>query len=102
MTCAKRRVRCEIVTNTGAIFESTNWCDKPQKTCPRLPGENYDKCKSICHQQAHAEINALNALKLNGFTANEAKAYVYGIDYVCKECSRALFEAGIKEIRIMG
>lgn len=96
MTCAKRVVSC-IIRHEHGFFLGDNSCRNPQSSCPRLPGEDYEKCKTICEQEGHAEMVAL---KYAGDLAKGATAIISGIDHSCKNCSRALFVAGIKEIII--
>ena len=95
--CAKVRVRCVIRNETYGDFEGENDCANPQTTCPRAPGEGYEKCQSICRQAAHAEIEALKAA---GNFAKGATAYLFGHYHACEPCARALRDAGIREICI--
>lgn len=95
MTCARKTVICVIEAANGDVVRGNNYCDNPQEKCPRMPGEDYTKCKTICKQQHHAEVNAIN--KFTG-DPDGAVAYVIGHDRVCDECSRALKLAGIEEI----
>lgn len=97
MTCAKTVVICDIVTAMGRVFTGSNACEQPQQTCPRLPGEGYEKCVSICQQPGHAEIMALREA---GIHAKGAKAYIYGIGHVCRECQEALYDAGVESISV--
>jgi deoxycytidylate deaminase len=97
VTCAKKVVRCVIISPSGRAYEGENWCDEPQEVCPREPGEGYEKCKSICHQTNHAEINALFAA---GTDANGATAFLHGHHHYCKACQLALFSAGIKSLAV--
>lgn len=90
--CAKKRVVCTLVTPTGERFVGTNDCRRPQDSCPRLPGEGYQKCKDICWQPGHAEEIALAFARER---AEGATAYLEGIDHYCKECQRKLIEAGV-------
>lgn len=94
--CAKRQVIC-IITNNGQSFEGENDCANPQITCPREPGESFEKCKSICQQSGHAEIQAL---KLAGDLAIGGEAVLTGITYICKPCGSALKNAGVKIVSI--
>lgn len=96
MTCAKRYVRCEIVTPDGEKFMGTNVCANPQRYCPRQPGEDYEKCKSVCQQHGHAEIIALSRAKEK---ARGAIAWI-NHDAICGDCLRALAEAGIARVEI--
>jgi len=92
--CANREV-IAIVENHGRYWIGTNWCWNAQEACPRLPGEDYAKCKSECHQDCHAEVWAvLNA----GFLAKDGTLYVIGHDYLCDDCRNFAEQYGIKEI----
>lgn len=98
MTCAKKRVTCFITTKDCDVFVGENTCENPQSTCPRLPGEGYEKCHTICQQHGHAEIMAL--LNAGQADLKGATAELYGICYSCKPCAKALKDAGIKELTI--
>lgn len=100
--CAKRHVHARLVTAAGRIYTGANVCENPQQVCPRLPGEGYEKCKSICQQGAHAEIAALNAAKAaeGPYVALDADVIVEGHYYACEHCSRTLAEAGVRRITI--
>lgn len=95
--CAKLVVRCTLVTPVGVRFVGENWCANPQPTCPREPGEGYDKCKSVCQQYGHAEEVAL---LLAGCAASGSHAYVEGHDHACRNCQKALFGAGVAALTI--
>lgn len=100
MTCAKKVVKCYIVVATIKDgyhkFEGTNECRKPVKQCPRAPGEGYEKCKSICDQQGHAEEIALQKALKSGLDLSKATVYIQGIDNVCKDCQLKMYAAGIR------
>ena len=95
--CAKAVVRCQIVSRDGEIFEGENDCANPQPVCPRKPNEDYLKCVVTCKQAGHAEMVALQA---GGDKAKDAFVYIEGIDYVCKDCQKRLFAAGVDSITI--
>lgn len=97
MTCAKVTVTCTLVTSMGEHFVGTNWCANPQPTCPRAPGEGYDKCRSICLQSGHAEVDALARA---GMKSIGARAYIEGHTYACQHCQEALFGAGVRSLTI--
>ena len=99
MTCAKRHVECYIVTRQGVV-KGDNSCRNPQKACPRGMGEGYEKCVSICGQESHAEINALNAAESLGYDLRGATAIVLHWR-VCDGCQRALRAAGIAVTSIL-
>lgn len=99
MTCAKKVVSCKIIKNNLVVY-GWNSCKNPQEVCPRQDGEDYEKCKSICGQEGHAEINAINSAKEIGLNLNGAIAEISGIDWVCKDCFRQLKNHGLKQIII--
>lgn len=95
--CAKTVVTCTLVTRNGEQITGQNLCRNPQHTCPREPGEGYEKCKTICDQVGHAEVVALS---LAGPKAAGARAYLLGHTYVCQQCQVALFSAGVNSISV--
>lgn len=95
--CAKRQTICVITTAGGTKFRGANDCANPQAVCPRLPGEGYEKCQSICQQAGHAEAEAI---KTAGEHAKGARAELWGHYYICEPCGRALREAGITSLTI--
>jgi len=100
MTCAKKTIKCKIVDKMGRSFYGENNCLKPQPVCPRSETEDYTKCRTICHQYNHAEINALTEARSGNAKLKGATAYIYGSYRCCKECSRELRDAGIARIII--
>lgn len=98
--CAKRRVRCVIYPIGQAPIAGENDCANPQEACPREPGEGYEKCKSICQQDGHAELVALRKAMECGANIQGAKAWLGGHYWMCEPCGKALREAGIKSIEI--
>lgn len=95
--CAKTTVRCTLVTTAGEYIVGTNACATPQPACPRLPGEGYDKCTSVCGQLGHAEVQAV---RLAGERARGAHAYLDGHTYACMDCQHALFGAGVAALSL--
>lgn len=97
MTCAKKKVTCYIVTQDQKYtIMGTNDCDQPQQTCPRLTGEGYEKCKSICKQPGHAEEMAIKQAEEMGVSLEGATAFIQGIDHYCKTCQQKLRAAGVE------
>ena len=90
--CAKKEVGCVIVAPDGQRFAGANLCFNPQDVCPREPGEGYEKCRSICQQDGHAEMDALRRA---GSAAKGATAWVYGHTHACRDCQEALYGAGV-------
>ncbi|MEN9316084.1 MAG: hypothetical protein RIS35_2477 [Pseudomonadota bacterium] len=95
MTCAKKRVVVYLYSKDGRVFVGENDCANPQPVCPREPGEGYDKCRTICRQTGHAETNALHQA---GDAARGATALLVGHHHYCRECQRALFDAGVSSL----
>lgn len=96
--CAKQIVKCMIFTKDGEIYAGENFCHKAQVTCPREPGENYKKCKSICDQAGHAEEVALSYAKGDKADLVDAVAVVVGHTRICKHCEHLLRQAKIDRI----
>lgn len=96
--CAKQIVECKIVSLNGDEFIGSNYCLTPQKTCPRLPGEDYTKCKTICNQIGHAEEVAA---MLAGDMAIGGTAYLSGHTYACDNCKNKLKEIDVLNIEIV-
>lgn len=90
--CAKTRVFCEITSPSGEKFVGENWCANPQAVCPRAPGEDYTKCRTVCQQEGHAEVVAV---RLAGAAAAGGTATLRGHTY-CMDCQHALFGAGVR------
>lgn len=102
MTCVKKKVTCFIVSaDSEYIFVGTNDVKKPQSECPRKPGEGYEKCKSICHQEGHAEEMAILEAEKAGVSLKGATAYLWGIGHYCKDCQTKLFAAGVKSLQLV-
>ena len=96
--CAKQMVTATLVDASGGHHVSTNFCNAPKPTCARAgmaSGEGYDLCKSVCHQSAHAEVNAI---RLAGRKAAGGVLYVEGHVYVCDSCTMAAAGAGVARI----
>lgn len=96
--CAKQVVKATVIAIDGRRFIATNHCMKPQATCPRkgLPtGVGYELCKSVCEQEAHAEVNAAH---FAGDAAPSAKLYLEGHTYACQSCLDVAHATGIAEV----
>ena len=96
MTCAQKRVQCVLIARDGEVFVGENWCNSPQAVCPRDAWEGYDKCSSICKQNSHAEIEAIELAKGK---ARGATAYLINHTHYCRNCQEALFKAGVESLR---
>jgi deoxycytidylate deaminase len=92
MTCAKARVFVTLTHPDGRRWTGENRCRNPQQTCPRGQGEDYTKCRTVCDQVGHAELDALAAA---GDGARSCTASLHGHTYYCMPCQHALFAAGV-------
>lgn len=97
MTCAKQTV-IAIIENNNKIWIGSNWCESPQIKCPRLKDENYEKCKTICKQHNHAEIDVCLKAKEN---ARGSTLYLIGHTYCCDNCVRVIRFYEIKQVLII-
>lgn len=96
--CAKRRVQAVLIATDGSIFLGENTCLYPQAVCPRAPGEGYAKCKSICGQAFHAEVDALfNA----GFKAYGSRMIV-SHTHACEHCLKCMNAAEVATVEFVG
>lgn len=95
MTCAKKVVTAVLTTPDGGMFIGTNACAFPQATCPRLPGEGYDKCLDICGQYGHAEEDALAQCLYSWHNPWGGLMKVSGIRHVCQRCQERMAEYGV-------
>lgn len=101
MNCKKHITTCLIITKDGLEFYGENHCLVEQLSCPRLDGEGYEKCKTVCFQIGHAEeVAVMFALKakanLVGATA------IIGHERICDNCKNLLTYHGITDIKFLG
>lgn len=97
--CAKREVRCTIVGDDGRMVVGANLCRNPQPVCPRLPGEDYTKCRTICEQIGHAEAVAVALAKTIGISGGVA--LLEGHERACQGCEAALRELDIEGVTVV-
>ena len=95
MTCAKAYVPALLVLSDGRRFGGANDCANPQASCPRAPGEGYAKCRSVCRQEAHAEIAAMATAKLAGADIRGGVMYI-GWHRACPDCQGAMGAEGVR------
>lgn len=96
MTCAKQRVTCTLTHPDGREWIGENLCRNPQPVCPRAPGEDYTKCRTVCDQVGHAEPVALAQA---GDNARGCTATLRGHTYFCQSCQHSLFDAGVVALK---
>lgn len=98
--CAKRRVVCIIRARDGSVVAGANDCLEPQNACPRLPGEGYEKCETVCFQPGHAEVMAVREARRLGVDLRGARATLIGINWICQHCRQITEAVGIERIYV--
>lgn len=94
--CAKQTT-ITVIENRGKYWIGSNWCNNPQKECPRkdLPtGIGYEKCIDVCQQRNHAEVDV--CLKA-GEEASGGVLYLLGHIYFCDDCKKMMMVYGIEK-----
>lgn len=69
--------------------------------CPRegmKTGEGYEKCKDICKQGFHAEIEACHNAYENFRDISGSTLYLIGHTYACEDCISKMKVYGIKKL----
>lgn len=95
MTCAKAIVRARLVLADGQVFLGENWVERPQSACPRGVGEGYAKCRDVCAQPAHAELDAIGKAGME----NVLGAVIFvAHSHVCPDCRVVCDALGIEVI----
>lgn len=85
--CFKREVCAVLVDRNGQIAVGQNLIDNDDLTqCPRAKGEGYEKCKSECRQEGHAEVMAIKSALKRGLILDNANLYLMGHYRVCDDC----------------
>lgn len=100
--CVKQTVKALIVSVTGAKVLGSNAINNKVNECPRVvkgcvTGEGYDLCKSVCNQNEHAEVTAIQNAKKANIDLKGSTLYLTGHTYFCDNCTQAMKEAGIKK-----
>lgn len=96
--CAKRRTQAVLTTVDGKVYVAENICLNPQEVCPRMPGEGYEKCKTICRQVGHAEEQVILAAGEDAVGATIEVTHWYA----CRACESLSHQAGVKSITCVG
>ncbi len=100
--CVKQTVKALIVSADGQLTLGSNAINNDVDECPRvekgcLTGEGYELCKSVCNQNEHAEVTAIQNAKKQNVDLKGATLYLTGHTYFCDNCTNAMREAGIKK-----
>jgi len=99
--CAKITVFAKLLLISGEVFEGFNSCACPQKECPRDEDDGYEKCKKICKQTAHAEVNAINAAINQDLDVVGSTLIVYKHTNICNDCHNYANNAGVGNVIII-
>lgn len=99
MTCAKATVLAVLENrhHPEDYVIASNTCNNPQQVCPREDGEDYTKCKTICQQPGHAEIEVLK--KIHSTDLTDYDLTIIGHDRMCQDCMNAVADAGVLVIK---
>lgn len=100
--CVKQTVKALILSIDGEKTFGSNSIRNVVNACPRvtegcITGEGYHLCKSVCNQNEHAEVTALQNAKANGINVKGGTVFITGHTYFCDNCQNKMREAGIKE-----
>lgn len=90
-TCAKVQVGAVVARSGWLLGWGNNTAIGEPASCPRVEagfasGEGYHLCVKRCHQQGHAEVQALRAARSGWGSLEGADAYVWGHERVCEPC----------------
>lgn len=100
-TCQKRVTVVALFDVGGELLSvGTNRCNPPAGICERLGVANAkaDYPVASCNW-VHAEVMALGSLPLS---AIPFEAVLYGHDFFCDECEKALRARGVEVLRVSG
>lgn len=98
--CVKLTVKAIIVAQDGSIATGDNAIRNDVDVCPRVvkncpTGQGYEMCKSVCNQNEHAEVTAIQNAKKQGMDIQGATLMLTGHTYCCDNCISSMKEAGI-------
>ena len=100
--CAKTQVIAILYNKEDTEFAfGTNFCKNPQEICPREEGEGYEKCKSICDQPAHAEINAIKDAVNKNMTVEGSTMIILKHRDMCDNCRQFVTNYGVETVIIL-
>lgn len=97
--CQKRPVSAVVTLKDGEVLMGGNFGLRAVAVCPRVTGEGYAKCFSVCGQLNHAEAMVLRMLRAGGYTYEHVRYVdVYGHSQPCESCKLALRAAGLLDV----
>lgn len=101
--CVKQPTGAVIADGYEILSVGAN-SGKKVDVCPRWgspTGTNYGPCKSVCHQEGHAEVSAIKNAFAAGYEIWGADMYLYGHWWCCEDCWDKMISAGIKRVFLM-
>ncbi len=98
--CIKQTVKALIVSTDNQMVYGSNAINNDVIECPRViegcvTGEGYHLCKSVCNQNEHAEVTAIQNAKAQNIDIKGATLYLVGHTYCCDNCKSSMKAAGI-------
>lgn len=105
MPCATVIVKDGLVIGIGAngsIHHEVHGCDRVRRGCKS--GEGYDLCEGcnpVSHSEAKAIRNALNLDAGSKYNLRDARLYLWGHWYCCKDCWDKMIDVQIGEVCLM-
>ena len=98
-SCVKQSVHSMLVLTNGTKIYGKNSQQTKVTECPRvtLGISDYTPCDDICHQQTHAERDALWKAQSLGYDTKDSVMFLTGHWVCCDECRQAMKTYGVKE-----
>lgn len=98
--CQKRRLVCVLYDASNRVVAiGYNSCTPPKGVCARLQiVQSKGAYTGTECNTTHAEINALQQVRQQD---TAVRAEIYGHDFACKPCEKALNTAGVWDIKVI-
>lgn len=106
-----RKSRCQdktivaVLRSNGRVFFGINGISESMAYCPRNVMEmgvnqGYSMCRSICRQESHAEVDAIDTWLRNSTADDTAEISIYGTGKICDNCMALLqkFNVSIRNV----
>lgn len=106
-----RKSRCQdktivaVLRSNGRVFLGINGISENMTYCPRNVMEmgvnqGYSMCRSICRQESHAEVDAIDTWLRNSTADDTAEISIYGTGKICDNCMALLqkFNVSIRNV----
>lgn len=106
-----RKSRCQdktivaVLRSNGRVFFGINGISESMDYCPRNVMEmgvnqGYSMCRSICRQESHAEVDAIDTWLRNSTADDTAEISIYGTGKICDNCMALLqkFNVSIRNV----